>query len=170
MYNGKFERRKPDAKQTVIRYLPLLFIVLISASIVLLVYWLCLVSIDAVKAMYEFFTENIDKFTVSSEVFVVFGVIGLLVAFAIVVKKCYFGEWLAYYSEVENTEKSAKESNNTRQNKEPKMVRKTENTVSKQPSTKRKRTVQSNMADYDVSLNEVVWTNEEPSNRYGYKF
>lgn len=174
MYNGKFEREKPELKETVVRYLPIAFIVLISATIVLLGYWLCLALINAVKVTYEFFVENIDKFTLSSDAFVVIGVIALLVVFAIVVKKSYFGEWATYYPDYVEEEKSSnitKKTKNVQKNSEPKMVRKTENTVSKQQGTKQKRRqVKSNTAEYDVSLNEVVWTNEEPSKRYGYKF
>ena len=169
MYNGKFERGKEDAKQTFLRYLPLIFIVLISAIIVLSGYLLCMFTIDAFKAMYEFFVTNIDKLTFSNDVFVVLGVVVLLVAFAMVIKKFYFGEMSMYYSD-ENAESTSKDREDTKLKNEPKMVCKREETVIKPANPKRKSQVQNNKADYDVSLNEVVWTNEEQSNRYGFKF
>lgn len=169
MYNGKYERNKSDMKQTVLRYLPLMFIVLISAIIVLFGYWLCLVSINFFKAMYEFFAENMDKLILSNEVILVLFVIGLLAAFAIVVKKSYFGEY-SIYSEVEKVEKNTKEEQEHKKTGEPKMVRKTESAGSKQPNAKQKpHPVQCNKIDGNVSSNEVVWTNEEPSKRYGFK-
>lgn len=173
MYNGKFEKKKSDKKQDFVRYLPLVYIVLISASIVLLGYLLCMFSINAVKAMYEFWVENSDKFAFSNEVFVVLAVVFLLVGFVILLRKSYLSEWANYtpaYVEEEKVENNAKVPNNTQKTKEPKMVQKAEKPASKQPTTKRKRQVQRNEAEYDVSLNEVVWTNEEPSNRYGFKF
>ena len=172
MYNGKFERGKTDKKQLFMRYIPLVFIVLISAVIVLLGYWLYLGAINAVNAVYEFWVENSDKLAFTNEVFVVLTVIFLVVAFAILLRKSYLSEWANYPidSEEDSTKKSAETIRNTQKTNEPKMVRKVENTVSKQPSSKRKRTVKNNMVDYEVSSNEVVWTNEEPSNRYGYKF
>ena len=70
----------------------------------------------------------------------------------------------------EKKEKSFESPNSLKNTKTPRMVQKTENTVSKQHKVKSKGRVQRDVADYDVSLNEVVWTNEEPSNRYGFKF
>ena len=173
MYNGKFEKKKSDKKQDFVRYLPLVFIVLISAIIVLLGYLLCMFTINTVKAMYEFWLENSDKFTFSNEVIVVLAVVFLLVGFVILLRKSYLSEWAnctPTYVEDEKVENNTKAFDNAQKTKEPRMVQKTEKTVSKQPTTKRKRPVQRNEADYDVSLNEVVWTNEEPSNRYGFKF
>lgn len=173
MYNGKFERDKADARQTVIRYLPIVFIVLISAIIVLLGYLLCLGSINAIRAMYVFFTENIGKFTVPKEAYIILAVIGLLTTFAIVIKKCYFSEWVNYYPADSADEKAGKgfeTTDSTKSAKAPKMVRNSEKTVAKQPKVKSKGRVQRDVEDYDVSLNEVVWTNEEPPNRYGFKF
>lgn len=172
MYNGKFANKKNDKKQDFMRYLPLVYIVLISAFIVLMGYLLCMFSINTIKAVYEFWVENSYKITSSNEVFVVLAVVLLLVGFAILLRKNYLSEWAnctPAYVEEERVEKEVEAHKNIQEITEPKMVRKTAKPVSKQPTTKRKCPVQRNEADYDVSSNEVVWINEEPSNRYGFK-